>query len=205
MRDPTHLYEGEPSPRARRLADVISFLTMPPFLSIPVFILISALADDVVHGMTCACVCILFATVGPISIIIYYAKKFDNKDVDIERREDRARPLIVGTISYLIGTVVLYAIDAPRLTWVLMLCYFVNTIAIFLISMKWKISVHAIGCVGPSMALAVGYGWVGGLFILILPVVAVCRYILRKHTPAQLVAGALLGFVLTGVLFIALL
>ncbi|MBP5394759.1 MAG: hypothetical protein J6Y18_02480, partial [Candidatus Methanomethylophilaceae archaeon] len=69
----------------------------------------------------------------------------------------------------------------------------------------WTISIHAIGCVGPSMALAYVFGWQGGLLILLLPVVIFCRYVLRKHTPAQLAAGALLGLVLTGALFILLL
>ena len=45
MRDPTHLYEGEPSPGAKRFAQIVSFFAQAPFISVPVFILLCMEAD----------------------------------------------------------------------------------------------------------------------------------------------------------------
>ena len=205
LRDPTRLYEGEISPRTKRITQIISFFAQAPFISIPVFILLCMQADTVSDAVIFSVISIFFATVVPTVVVMIIAKRTGNEDVDIVKKEDRMIPLAVGILSYLMGTVILYAMDAPRIVWVAMLCYCVNTAVIMLITTKWKISIHAIGCVGPSMALAYVFGWPGGLLILILPVVVYCRYVLRKHTPAQLAAGALLGFVLTGVLFILLL
>ena len=205
LRDPTHLYEGEISPRTKRIAQIISFFAQAPFISIPVFILLCMQADTVSDIVLFSAISIFFATLVPTVVVMIIAKRTGNEDVDIVRREDRMVPLAIGTLSYLLGTVILYAIDSPRIVWVAMLCYCINTVVIMLITTKWKISIHATGCVGPSMALAYVFGWQGGLLIIILPVVVYCRYVLRKHTPAQLAAGALLGFMLTGILFILLL
>ncbi|MBR2394950.1 MAG: hypothetical protein IKA98_05585 [Candidatus Methanomethylophilaceae archaeon] len=49
------------------------------------------------------------------------------------------------------------------------------------------------------------FGPIGALYFLFLPFTAWSRYVKRKHTPAQLVCGALLGAVLSGVLFTVLL
>ena len=205
LRDPTHLYEGEISPRTKRIAQIISFFAQAPFISIPVFILLCMQADTVSDIVLFSAISIFFATLVPTVVVMIIAKRTGNEDVDIVRREDRMVPLAIGTLSYLLGTVILYAMDSPRIVWVAMLCYCINTVVIMLITTKWKISIHATGCVGPSMALAYVFGWQGGLLIIILPVVVYCRYVLRKHTPAQLAAGALLGFTLTGILFILLL
>lgn len=205
MRDPTHLYEGTLSPTARRVAQVISFFAQAPFISVPVFILLCMQADSVSDAVLFSAVSIFFATVVPIIAVVIVSKRTGNEDGDIVRKEDRMVPLAIGIASYLAGTVILYLMDSPRIVWVAMLCYCVNTAVIMLITTKWKISIHAIGCVGPAMALAYVFGWVGGLLIILLPIVVWCRYILRKHTPAQLAAGALLGFILTGALFILLL
>ena len=205
MRDPTHLYGGTPSPKAKKTAQIISFFLQAPFISIPVFILLSMQADEVGKIVLFSAISIIFATVIPTVAVIIIARRTGNEDVDIVRKEDRMIPLAIGIASYLAGTIVLFLLDSPRIVWVAMLCYCVNTFVIMLITTKWKISIHAIGCVGPSMALAYVFGWPGALLIITLPVVVWCRYILRKHTPAQLAAGALLGFVLTGALFLLLL
>ncbi len=205
MRDPTHLYEGEPSPGAKRFAQIVSFFAQAPFISVPVFILLCMEADTTSDVVLFSFISILFATIVPMIGVIVISKRTGNEDGDIVRKEDRMVPLAIGIASYLFGTSALLILDSPRIVWVAMLCYCVNTAVIMVITTKWKISIHAIGCVGPAMALAYVYGWQGGLLIILLPIVVWCRYILRKHTPAQLAAGALLGFVLTGILFIALL
>ena len=40
MRDPTHLFEGSISPKAMKVADLISLISQPPFLAVAAFILL---------------------------------------------------------------------------------------------------------------------------------------------------------------------
>ena len=201
MRDPTHLYEGELSPGTDRAARFISFILQPPFISVLAFLLLSTLCITVPDVIICATVCIVFSVILPMGIIIFYARKFGNRDLDVVRREDRSAPLLIGSITYLLGCGVLYLMDVPRVIWVLMLCYSVVTFAVYLVSTRWKISVHAIGCIGPSMGLAYAFGWVGLLLLITYPLVCWSRYFLKKHTPLQLIGGGVLGLLLTGLLF----
>lgn len=202
MRDPTHKFSGTITPKQEKFARVVSVLTQPPLISIPTFILLGLLIPDITEQIISDVVCLLFAIIIPLAVTYYYSIKFNNKDGDIYNREDRYIPLAVGTVSYLIGTFVLYYMNVPAIISVLMFCYALNTFVILLISTKWKISIHAIGIVGPTMALTYAFPPYGALPFILLPLIIWSRYVQRKHTPAQLACGALLGFVLTGITFI---
>lgn len=204
MRDPTHLFEGSISPKAMKVADLISLITQPPFLAVVAFILLNLQVSSVGEQLLFDAICVVCALVIPIGVIVYFGRKHGNKDLDVERREDRFPPLIIGTLGYASGSVALYLLDAPDVVWILMVCYAVVTAAITLITLYWKISIHACGCVGPSMALAIQFGPVGALYFLFLPFTMWSRYVKRKHTPAQLVCGALLGAIISTIIFMVL-
>lgn len=201
MRNPTHIFEGDVSPGVRRFADSVSMVTQPPFLSIVAFILLNLQVQDVPRQLLFDAVCSVFALVIPVGAIAYFGKKTGNSELDVERREDRFPPLVIGALGYLVGCIALYLMGAPDVVWILMLCYCVVTATITVITFRWKISIHACGCVGPSIALIVQYGPLGALFFLFLPFTVWSRYVKGKHTPAQLVCGALLGGILSCLLF----
>lgn len=205
MRDPTHKFDGSVSPRTMRVADIISLVSQPPFLSIVAFVLLNLQVSDVFEQLLFDLVCILFALVVPIGVTYYFGKMHGNKELDVENREDRFPPLIIGTVGYAVAACLLFVMGAPDVVWVLMVCYAVVTAFITLITLRWKISIHACGCVGPSIALTIQFGLVGALYFLFLPFTAWSRYVKRKHTPAQLVCGALLGAILSGSIFLLLL
>lgn len=203
LHDPTHLYEGKISPRAEKLALVISSLTYPPFLSALAFIVLSLRADDPVNALVSMILSVSTAAIIPTASIRYYARKFGNEDGDVSRREDRIRPLIVGITSYFVGVVSLFVAGAPWVCTVMMMSYATSTIIVLLINTKWKISVHATGCMGPATMMAMVYPPWGALLLLLIIPVAWSRYVRRKHTPAQLVGGAVFGSVYTA-LFLAI-
>ena len=150
-------------------------------------------------------VSLLTATVIPVLVVQHYSVRYGNTDGDVARREDRARPLLGGILSYVAGVVLLYAVGAPDICTVMMLSYALSTVVVMLISTKWKISIHAIGVMGPAMALSMVY-WPWGLVMFaLLPPVMWSRYVRGKHTPLQLVGGAVYGFVATGLVLWAFL
>ena len=205
MRDPTHLFAGELSPGTYRAARIVSDILQPPILGVVAFVILSTICDTWTEGVLCALVSILFSVVIPMGIIVFYARKFGNDDLDVVRREDRAMPLKIGTAAYAIGTLALYLMGVPKVIWVLMLCYAVVTFSVFIISNWWKISVHAVGCIGPTIGLVFAFGPIGLIMLISYPLVCWSRYFLKKHTPAQLAAGGVLGFVLTEIIFFFLL
>ena len=205
LRDPTHLYEGEISPKTERMANYISVIGQPVFIPIPVFILLATKISDPVKCALVIIVSLFFVTVVPTAVTYYFSIKLGRRDGDIPDRTLRFKPMMLGVVSYLIGTLCLYFMDAPKVMTVLMLCYAIVTFVMTIITLYWKISIHSVGVVGPSMALAITFWPWGLLYILLLPPIAWSRYVLKRHTPAQLIAGALTGFLITGALFLLLL
>ena len=205
LRDPTHLYEGEISPRTESIANLFSVVGQPIFIPIPVFILLSTKVSDPAKMAVLILVSLLFVTVIPTVGTYYFSMKLGRKDGDILDRRQRFPPMFIGILSYSVGTVSLYLLEAPTVMTVLMLCYAIVTTIMTIITFYWKISIHSVGVVGPSMALAFAFWPWGLLYFLLLPPIAWSRYVLRRHTPAQLIAGAAVGFVITGLMFLWLL
>lgn len=155
--------------------------------------------------ITTAIVCVL-TCVLPMAIIYVMIKMGYVKDMDISNRRERTRPLIFAMVCYILATIYIAWVHAPL--WLTM--YFVSGLAVAivacLISLKWKISVH-----GAGIGTAIGFltqiathgesshsitWWIIGA-IIIAGLLGTARVILHRHTPAQVVAGTVLGAVAT--------
>ncbi|NYB52082.1 MAG: phosphatase PAP2 family protein [Methanobacteriaceae archaeon] len=178
------------------IANFISAVTNPPFVAIPVFLIINYSLLSEGNWLWFSSVSIFFVSLLPILTSFSWIKK-KNLEVDMPRRQDRIYPLLLVILSYIMGVVVLNLLGAPQLTTVLMFCYLTNTIVVLLFSLFWKISIHAMGIAGPATAIIYLFGWTGLLFSLLVPLVVWSRLYLKKHTPAQLITGTFLGYFLT--------
>ncbi|MCQ2085206.1 MAG: hypothetical protein MJZ21_03565 [archaeon] len=205
LHDPTHLFEGEISPKTEKIARVVSIVTQPQVISLVLYALICLVCSDVMEFLKVYGICVFFGCVFPIIEVLAYSKKFKEKDGDISRKEDRFMPLLLGVISYALGVAALYLADAPRIVTVLMVCYVFVTLSFLFISPYWKISLHAVGTIGVNMAITIAFFPWGLLLYLLVPPICWARYILRKHTPAQMVAGVIDGAVISAIVFVILL
>ena len=185
-----------------KIAKIISTLTNPPIICIPLFFIICLVLSfengsfDFSKFMILELISLIFASALPMAIILLWAKKL-NTDSDISNREDRFTPLIVGIISYFIGFLVLLTLGIDDFLTAILLCYSVNTGVVLLITTKWKISVHTTGLSGPVAALILLLGPIGALFGILYPILIWSRVLLKKHTLAQAIAGGVQGFFLT--------
>lgn len=139
----------------------------------------------------------LFGTILPMGIILSMLRRGILKDVYASERETRFKPFLGAILSYLLGLAALIAIAAPQLIWVLMAGYLVNTIIMMIITLRWKISIHASGIAGPATYLVYAFGiqlW--PVFLLIIPI-GWSRLKLKAHTLGQVAAGFLLTTLLT--------
>ena len=185
-----------------KIAKRISDFTQPPIITVPLFLLICLMlsfengAFDFIKFIVMEVISIVFASVLPIIIILFWAKRL-NTDTDISNRQDRFMPLIVGIISYFIGFLICMALNVDNFLTILLLCYSVNTGVVLLITSKWKISVHTTGLSGPVAALILLAGPFGALFGILYPLLIWSRVLLKKHTLAQAICGGVQGFFLT--------
>lgn len=181
-----------------KIAKIISTLTNPPIICIPLFLIIclALTYGDLTSFAVLETVSLIFASALPMAIIVFWARRIGT-DNDISNRSDRFTPLIVGVISYFIGFITCLAFNLDNFLTCLLLCYSVNTGVVLLITFKWKISVHTTGLSGPVAALILLLGPFGALFGILYPVLIWSRVLLKKHTLAQAITGGVQGFILT--------
>ncbi len=180
------------------LAEGISLLMNAPIFAFITFLLL-LLSTRTLNFLAILTTVLLFGTIGPLTIVYLLSRRGIIPDYYASERETRTIPLLGGTLSYLLGALILASLTAPLIITALMLCYGVNTFIMMLINLKWKISIHASGVTGPATFLFYTFGLIAiPFFLLVLPV-GWARLRLRAHTPAQVLAGALLTIAITWV------
>ncbi len=181
----------------QRAARTISYLLMPTTFAFVAFLLLTFFTRQHTDKLTVAGVSLLFGAVLPFGYLYFLLRKEKVTQIDVPIRQQRTVPYLISVVIYLIGSLVLFIMGASVTVYALMVCYATNTLVVSLINTQWKISAHATGASGPLTALALTFGWLLLPFFLIVILVAWARVELKAHTPAQVVAGAFLGIVLT--------
>ena len=187
-----------------KVAQIISEVSIPPILAAIVFpILYFRFEPEITRAIVGTLVCWISSAVFPIMYIVILEKNSRVSHRHIPIKEQRTRPYLVGTAGYSVGLVILLLLKAPFIVWGLMVCYIINTLVIVVINLYWKVSAHAMGIAGPLAAAHFALGAIVIPFYLLLIPVSWARLELSAHTPAQLLAGSILGVVLTfGQLFL---
>ncbi len=178
------------------LAEGISLLMNAPIFAFITFLLL-LLSRNTPNFLPILTTVLLFGTIGPLVLVYILSKRGIIPDYYASERETRTIPFFGAALSYLLGALILSSLAAPVIIVALMLCYGVNTFVMMLINLKWKISIHASGVTGPATFLFYTFGMIAiPFFLLVLPV-GWARLRLRAHTPAQILAGALLTIAIT--------
>ncbi|AUY49540.1 hypothetical protein [Streptomyces sp. CB01881] len=153
------------------------------------------------HGLGWALFAALFAAVIPTLFIRRGVRRGTLEDRHVGHRQRRLTvlPFIMGSV--LTCFAVMLGLDAPADLTATVLAMFVSLVPILVITVWWKVSVHTAVASGAVVCLAVALGpW----WLLAAPPVAVIgwsRVVLRDHTTAQTVAGAVVGALTAGLTF----
>jgi hypothetical protein len=180
----------------RRLASFISAALNAPLIALLSFIPL-ILSQKALNPLQLIAITTFFGSVLPLSSTYYLVRKGIIPDIYASDRATRTEPFLWAMASYLMGVTALMYLNAPFVVTALMACYFVNTIVMLIITMYWKISIHAVGVTGPVTALVFQLGArMLPFFLLMLPV-AWARIELKAHNRLQVAAGAILSTFLT--------
>ena len=176
----------------------ISSIFHPLIISIyTFFILIYQDESKIENGNQIFILCLLFANIIPIITVLFLKYKNIITDLDASIKEQRILPLSLGVLYSFIGFILLKHFNANYIIQGLMFCYITNTIITIFITKYWKISIHALGVSAPIAALYIfGYSNIV-LMLIITLLVGISRIILKAHNIKQVIAGSLLGFILT--------
>jgi len=149
------------------------------------------------NSLLLAMISLGFGTVIPLAVLYCLVRRGIIRDMCVSERKSRVVAFAGTILSYLLGGIGLLLARAPSIVTAAMLCYLGNALVLMLISLKWKISVHASGITGPATVLSYSMGMSAlVLFGLAIPV-GWARTKLGAHTLAQVLAGALLAIVIT--------
>jgi membrane-associated phospholipid phosphatase len=176
-----------------RVARVITEALQPPITVALLLLLSPAMEPGFPGTVWFGAVAVLFVCVLPLAAVVLLVRMGKVTDHHVSDRKQRAPVLAMSVVSLLAGLGVLLAINAPYSVIVAVLAIVGGVVVLAAISLFWIISGHA-GSIALTTVISVlilGVQWLP--LLLLIPAVGWSRVVLRAHTVAQVVAGALVG------------
>ena len=181
-----------------RIARHVSNILAPATISLPFILLVAFYqAQDKLSALIYTCITLFFLSIGPLLYILIGVRLGKLSDIDVSRRTQRFRPFIFGIVSAMIGWLILTLTNGPRNLQTVMIITVFSGIIMMVITLWWKISMHASSLGGVATMLTVLYGAVMLPLFVLLVLVSWSRVVLRRHTVPQVIAGSLAGIVLS--------
>jgi membrane-associated phospholipid phosphatase len=189
-------------PRRLRVARLVGELLSPPPILVALALVVAwdsspTLAVAVAWGAVAA----LFASVLPYALILRGVRRGRLSDRNISLREQRVRFGGVAIASLLLGLAVLAAFGAPAEMVALLASIAVGVACGWVITLWWKISVHAAIAAGAATVLTLVFGPALLAAWPLVALIAWSRVQVGDHTPAQVLAGVALGVVVNATIF----
>ncbi len=179
-------------------AKTISTLFVPPSFTFLIFLYLGlTLPVDLESSLQIILSGFILGLIFPILFFLFLMKKGKVGDADATIKEQRTIPYSFGIIISLFAILFTIWLRLDHLIIYMWIVYFLNMIALISINKYWKISAHALGAATPVGLLIFMHGFLGFLFLPLAAIVFWSRILLKKHTIGQVIAGGILGFLLS--------
>lgn len=163
-------------------------------------------AQDGWQAISWALIYVVLVCVLPIIYVAVQVKRGVITDIHMRVRQQRIRPFLVSMVSTFLAWMVLRVLGAPQVMPLFALFSLIQLAVMALITLAWQISVHAISISGATVALAALFGLLPALISLpLIVLVGSARIKLNRHTPAQVLVGTFVGFLIPSLLFLVML
>ena len=177
-----------------RAARLYSNIVSPPTIFAILGLALAWYELPLLPGFLWAAVYGLLVSLTPIIFVLYLLKTGRIKELHMSNTGERHLPYLIAVLCAALSYTLLIGFDGPDLLRCLSLFNVVELAALGLINIFWLISIHATGIMAAFVIVGLVFGWLASL--LVLPfVISVCwvRLYLKRHTPAQVTAGLILG------------
>ncbi len=190
----------------RKFWDILAFgisAIFSPYVTAAIFILLITYtyAQNVREFLPWIGIAFLFAILIPASYIIWLIERKHVRDIHLSDHSERKIPFLVTGISAVLGAAALAIIGAAKPVVLMGVAYAVNAVAVGILTLFWKISVHTALFSSVVTVIVILYGpqyaWA---FLLLIPL-AWSRVYRQRHRLDQVIGGALIAFVLTSLVF----
>lgn len=188
-----------------RLARVSTEVFSPAYLVVGLQLLVgAATADSIPAGLAWGGLSALFAGVLPYAFLLHGVRRGRYGDRHVKVREQRMIPLLFAGGCVVTGLALLALLGAPRELTALAVAMLTGLVVTLAVTTVWKISVHTAVAAGTAVILTLVFGAALAVVWPIVAVTAWSRVVLRDHTVAQVLAGAVMGALVAGLVFSAL-
>ena len=195
------LEELSPKPLHIRFAHHVSNLLAPVTISLPLIALVAFYqARDLFAALFYALSTLLFLSLAPAMYVLIGVRQGRISDIEVSNRSERAGPFLFGMMSTIVGLFILLITHGPKNLETLLFLTGVCGIVMMLTTLWWKISIHTSSLACAATVLTSLYGIVMLPAYLLVVLVGWSRVVLRRHTVAQVVIGALVSIVITMVI-----
>jgi membrane-associated phospholipid phosphatase len=177
-----------------RAARLYSNLVSPPTIFAVLGLALAWHELPLLPGFFWASVYGLTVSLAPILFVLYLLKTGRIRELHMSNTGERHWPYLTAVLCAALAYALLIWFDGPDLLRCLSLFNVIELAALGLINIFWLISIHATGIMAAFVIVGFVFGWAAAL--LVIPfVISVCwvRLYLRRHTPAQVTAGLILG------------
>ena len=193
---------ARPLPRRLRVARLVGeVLSPPPILAVLALVVAWDSSPTPAMAAVWGGIAAVSASVLPYALILRGVRRGRLTDRNISLRQQRIRFAAVAIASILTGLTVLAAFDAPAEMVALQASIAVGVACGWVITLWWKISVHAAIAAGAATVLLLVFG---PALLVVWPLVALIAWSRVQdgdHTPAQVLAGIALGIVVNATIF----
>jgi membrane-associated phospholipid phosphatase len=187
---------------ALRVAEWLSLVGSPFLLAALLLLIVSWHATHRVWpALGWAALAATFVTLGPLALLLLAVSAGRVRNIDLDLRHERPWPMVMALFITVVGLTVLWALGAPHLLLILLFSTLVGGTIALLITLRWKISIHAAGAAGAATVMALLYGLQALPLLIGVVLIGWSRVVLGKHTWPQVVAGAALSAVITMLVF----
>lgn len=189
----------------RRLAQVVTEVCAPVVLSIGLLLIVGAASTpNPLVGLGWGLLAAFFVGVIPYGFLLLGIRRGRWTDRHVRIREQRTVPLAFAIASVVFGAGVLAVAGAPQQLIALVIAGLAGLAVTVVLTLAWKISIHTAVASGTATILFLVFG---PALLLTWPLVAAVgwsRMELRDHSPAQVIAGAVVGTLVAAAVFTTL-
>jgi hypothetical protein len=178
-------------------AKVVTAIIHPVTLMVPaVFIIAYESGESLFSSFLWTFIALIFSGVVG-GFVLHGVKKGFFKDLDVSVRKQRVilYPFVIGVVFLFM--ILVHLMKGPKVLELSSIIFIIALFILDLINRKIKASVH----VAAISALVIGFIFIYGgwtvFALLLIPLIAWARVVLRRHTVKEVIVGAICGIILS--------
>ena len=183
----------------RKVARLLTEVLAPVVLICGLLIVVAVSSSGgLARGLFLGLAAAAFAGGLPYAVLLVRVHRGLASDRHLLLREQRPFMMALGLASVTLGLIVMWLLHAPQQLFALVAAMVAGVAVSLVISLVWKISIHAACAAGTVAVLVVVFGaWMLVSSLLVIAV-AWARVTLKDHDVPQVVGGSLVGALVAG-------